>query len=199
MVRVGRMTTRVTCGILATLAVLGTVVAGDRMIHPEQAIPLFLKIITYDDGFRPDSLKGISVCLVYEESKADSYEQYEQSVAFFDKHPELKINGLPVKFRGVPYAQFDSLMVTRQKGQYLVLIITNLDDAKVRTIGQKTGYGGVHSFTFNPDHIPLGTAVGVEPADKKTAIVVNLPKSKTEGSRFNAHLLQMCKIYDGNP
>ena len=178
--------------LAATSACPGT----DKPVDPALGIPLFLKIISYDEVLNPKNTDIINVHLVYNRSNAASYEQLLKSEEYFDKNREIHVNEIEVKFIPVNFTFMDSMFAEWDDSVYNVVIFTALERAQIKSVIDKKNSYNFHSFSFDPEHLQLGVAVGVDPTKKSRVITINLGESQREGSRFSAHLLKLCEIYN---
>jgi len=185
-----------TCTLLLAVGWMSYVQAGDGAPAPDQVLMLFLKVITYDQSFKFDDTKTVTVYLPYERSDASSYEQFRAAQKFFDKNKELTVEGARVRFVAFAVNEVDSVLSRPEASDYGILLVTNLSDETVRRLLNSGGGTGLRSFSLDPALIPLGIAVSARAGEKKNAIVVNLAEAQREGSHFGAPLLKMCEIYE---
>lgn len=82
------------------------------------------------------------------------------------------------------------------KSDYNIMIRTSLGSHQIRGILDRRGDLGVCTFAFDPDQVVQGMAGSARPKERKNTVLVNLAKAQYEGSRFGAHLLKKCKIYE---
>lgn len=167
-------------------------------VAPALAIPLFLKIITYDESFQPEQLDGIQLLLLYDRSDAHSYSQFVEAQEFFEKNKALKVNDLDIHFQPVQFPDLAEAAANLSPSKYSILITTHLQKSKLLAVAKARENRQLHSFSFDPESVTMGISVSVRPREKRNAILVNLKQAKAEGSRFGARLLRMCEIYEGS-
>lgn len=182
---------------ICSFALLGLMSSGNAAVDIKTEIPLFLKIITYDDNFNPDGIDKINIFVVYEQKHAASYKQFIVIKKFFENNSKLKIKNVPVKFYSVSFDKIDATFKTVLNSGYNVLFTTDFDNDKIKELVIIKNRYKLRTFSFNPEHIQLGLAVSVR-AYKKNPIIVNIEQAQFEGSNFSAHLLKMCEIYKKN-
>jgi len=170
---------------------------GDVVVDPGLSIPLFLKIITYDENFDAKTIETVRIYTVYDQKTARSYEQLTKTEEFFKKNQDLTVEGVRVQLYSLTLDRIDSILENTSKAEYRMLIVTEIGREKARILAEKTKAVDVRSFALDPSYIPLGLAVTVRTGRTSNAILVNLEASRQEGSRFGAHLLKMCEIYAG--
>jgi hypothetical protein len=173
--------------------------AGEKIVDPDLAIPVYLKIITYDNSFDAKKLKTIQVFLLYDQSNAKSYSQMLDVDEYFRTNRDLQVSGVDVEFHPLQYDKLDSACRKVLPTDYAILIVSDFDGEKIKRAIPRARDCGLRTFTLDPDLVALGFAVSVKPDKKKNAIVINLEQARREGSQFGAHLLKMCEIYEGTP
>ncbi len=170
--------------------------ATDSGIKVSAAIPLFLKIITYDANFKPDSIESIRIHVVYDPSLPESMKQMQQSRDYFKGNSGLKVSGLEVEYHLIKTSQIDNTFESQDTKCYDLLIVTHIGDDGIGRLVKKVRGKGIHTFAFDPEHVPFGLTVGIRDHQTKNPILVNLDQAKAENSQFTAHLLKMCEIYE---
>lgn len=180
--------------LLILLLAVGAMGRQDDTIDPNLGIPLFLKIVTYDENFDPDAFEAVNVFIVYDRSRVHSYEQYRLAEAFFQKNPDLMINGVAVRWEAVTYDQITSTLNSMDDSQYHMLVVTDIGEERIAPLSKETKVHQVRSFALDPNYVAVGMSVGIKVRKKGQLIVVNLESSRQEGSKFSAHLLKLCEI-----
>lgn len=183
--------------LLILLLAVGVIGKHDATIDPNLGIPLFLKIITYDENFDPKAFEAVNICIVYDRGRVHSYEQYRQAEAFFKENSGLKVNGIAVRHFAVTYDEIASTLEAMDSLQYHLLLVTDIGDDRIAPLSKKTQANHVRSFSLDPAYVPSGLSVSVKVKKKGQLIVVNLESSRLEGSNFSAHLLKLCEIVGG--
>lgn len=174
----------------------GSVLTADhKLVDPAKGIPLFLKIIAYDNNFNADAIESINIYFVYDKELINSYQQLTLAKEYFRSNKKIKVADIDVVFKPVPYGKLNSSMNNLSDSSYNILIVTELEENQLNLIKKKSADSNIRSFSFNPEHVELGYSVSIKLRDKKTKIVINLGSSKREGSEFSAHLLKICDIY----
>ena len=169
--------------------------AESGAVEPQVGIPLFLKIITYDENFGQALAQPVRLFVVYEKSVAQSYEQHLRVEEFFKTSDRLLVGGKDVRYQPVVLEALDSMLQYLSPTEYNVLLVTSIGKSRVRLLAGKIRGRGLRSFAFDSDYVPLGLAVGVRVEPRQPVIMINLDSSRKEGSRFSAHLLKMCEVY----
>jgi len=184
---------------ILTLIIITAGILGDQngLIEPELGIPLFLKIITYDENFEPDNINAVKIWIVYDHALEQSYEQLRGIKKYFKANPGLTVCGVTVEYYAVTYDSIAAAWQTLDTSQYHLMIATCIGNDKAVYLASLAQTYHVRSFTLNPDYVPLGLSIGVKIKSVGQLILVNLDSSRREGSRFSAHLLKLCEIVKG--
>lgn len=180
--------------LIVWVMVSGSAMAGDQVVDPKIGLPLFLKIITYDDNFRHDDLKAVRVHVVYDKRLAQSFAQFREIETYCREKTDVLVQGLPLELVPLPVTMLDSALKHISPEYYNLLLVTSVGDHSARELLRSTQERGLRSFALDPEYVALGLAVGVRPNKNKPSIVVNLESSRKEGSKFSAHLLKLCEI-----
>lgn len=182
--------------IVVLTLLVGGLVQAEHSLEPRLALPLFLKIITYDENFEPSKTGVVKIHLLYNKSDGSSYEMMIKTKEFFKKNKGLTVDKVPIELHAIDYKQSDSFWIDIEEDNYNVVIVAGISDKAVRQLTSEIMRKNIRTFSYDPDLIPEGIAVGIKMKQEKPAIFVNLNVSRAEGSRFSAHLLKMCQIYD---
>ncbi|MFH1893496.1 MAG: hypothetical protein ABIK83_12545 [Candidatus Zixiibacteriota bacterium] len=189
------MQTKIAC-FLGILLITGAAPAfGDNgTVDPGLEIQLFLKVITYDQNFLPESLGAVRLYIVYDRSVPESYEQLLRVDNFLRESPGMSVSGVAVKHESLPIKQFNSAVSRMSSREYNILLVTAVDRREIESLALEAQAAGMRSFSILPEYVNLGLAVGVRVGKKRNSIIVNLESSRREGSNFSAHLLKMCEV-----
>ncbi|MFH2057013.1 MAG: YfiR/HmsC family protein [bacterium] len=171
--------------------------AGNAEVDPANYIPLFLKIVTYDEQFGAGELPRLKIGILYDKSDPESYRQYLAVERYFEETKDLSLAEKTVAHEAVAIASLDAYIGGLSTLDYNILIVTNLRREQVKKVVVKTQMTGILSFSLVPEHVALGVSVAVDPQRKGKTILVNLESSRREGARFSAHLLRLCEIVGG--
>ncbi|MEW5796137.1 MAG: hypothetical protein AB1772_07225 [Candidatus Zixiibacteriota bacterium] len=166
-------------------------------LDPAQAIPLFLKIVSYDQSFQGGPDRTVTVYLPYDRREAPSYEQYRVAQRYFEKNADLTVLGSRIRFQPVCCDSLRTIVDQLSPDDYNIMMLTSLNEEQTRLLADLKSGTRIRTFAFDAVQIPFGVAVSVRPDEKKNAIIVNLAAAQSEGSRFGAQLLRLCEIWEG--
>lgn len=170
-------------------------VRAEHAADPQVVIPLFLKILTYDDNFRQDELRAINLIVVYDRDVVQSYREFSQINEYLKDHPNLVVSGVILTHVAMSLESFDTLSPPDDPDDYNILLVTSVGRDKIKHLSERTRKYKMRSFSLQPDYVQRGLAVGVDPQRKSKTILVNREAALQEGSKFSAHLLKMCEIF----
>lgn len=168
---------------------------SDDAVSPEMAIPLFLKIITYDQSFNEDSIEAIIVYMVYAKSATKSYEQMLASRDYFKSKKALEVRGVPVYLKAVSADQFKDSLDSADENEFRLAIFTNIEPADLQKSLQTSRATGIPSFAFDPSLLDQGVSVSVLVYKNKARILVNLESAQLERVQYSAHLLKVSELH----
>jgi hypothetical protein len=181
----------------AVLCLLGAAKSRGADIEPRLAIPLFLKIVSYDHSFvtptKPDTLR---MFFLYDFSDTKSYQQYQDTQEYVRSAGDLTVSGVPVKLLGIQTGDADSIITSTPDSLYSILVCGTGRGAAFRELSSRLEKRNCHSFAMNPEDMAVGLSVSIDANDRKTIVLVNLNTAKAEGSRFSSQLLSLCRIVD---
>lgn len=181
--------TRLSCAIL-----LGALLTVYSYGQTALLTPVILKIVTYDETFQNKNPLRVNVVVVYDESDANSKTQFISVEEYFENNPRMTIKDSKVVMIESTVDNLDNVLATLSGEEYTILLLTEMSKSKVKSVINSKGDLEIHSFSFAPEDIHRGIAVSIDPSQKRQSIIVNLPTSIAEGSRFDTRLLRMCKV-----
>ena len=166
-------------------------------VEPKLAIPLFLKIITYDESFSAQKPRDtLRMYFLYDFADSKSYQQFQEAQEYVQKAGMLMVSGVPVKLIGLQKPGADSALELVPDGAYAIVICGAGRGSDFKELAPQLRAKSVRSFAMDREDLASGVAVSVGVKDQKTGIVVSLRAAKAEGSRFSSRLLSMCTIVD---
>jgi len=181
--------------LLALLLLLPLPAAAQVMtLDAERQVLLLMKILTYDRQFEKKSGDAVVVGIIYVNSIAESHAALESIAQSFLKAKGKVVKKLPLKYEIIEFTTAaDVEKAVKAKHVNVLYVTPGLDKylpelVKLAQANQLTSTTGVTSY------VDKGIAVGVGFDRNKPQIVINLPASKSEGSEFDASLLQIADI-----
>jgi hypothetical protein len=185
--------------LLPLLLLLPATLAAQSMtLDAERQVLLLMKILTYDRQFEKKSGDAVVVGIIYMGSIPESHTALESVAQSFLKSKGKVVKKLPLKYEVIEFTTVAEVEKAIKAKKVNVLYITpglekQLPDLiKLAQTNQLTSTTGVTAY------VDKGIAVGVGFERNKPQIVINLPASKSEGSEFDASLLQIAEIKGRN-
>jgi hypothetical protein len=173
----------------------GPGIAQTMSLPAESQIPLLLKVLTYDRRFEAKAGTEVVVGIVYMAGDPDSLRAAEEVGTIFYKFAGKTVKKLPVKYVMVEYTRAPEVERLLKAKGIKVLYVTPGNSKNLEDLVKMSQANGLTSATGVPDYVKKGIAVGVGlRADRKPQIYINLPSSKSEGSEFDASLLQIAEV-----
>ena len=185
-----------TTSLILTLACPIALMGGDNYIRPDVGLPLFLKIITYDESFASGIYDKITIYVLYDRSISESYQHYLEVEEYFRIHSDINVDGVPVQMRGIQIKSLETIKTGISSEEYNLLLVTVINKQQIKTVTDFARSARMHSYSLNAEHVPLGITIGVKPDTHSGAIMVNLMSSRLEGSKYSARLLKMCEVIE---
>jgi len=184
-------------GVLLFVTALTAVGGGKVTVKFDLALPLFLKVASYDDSFQGGKqFDSVKVYVLYDPAQAVSCRQTQEAEKYFRENSQLKVLGTPCGYQALPLADADSVLNSVGQRNYSILVVTSLAYEKVKPLLQAIERMKVRTFAIDSEQVKEGLAVGLKVDDKATTIIVNMEAAKLEGSKFSAHLLKICELYN---
>jgi hypothetical protein len=183
--------------ILVLLLVLPLPSVAQSMSQPAVLqIPVLLKVLTYDRHFETKSAQQVMVGIVYVDSR-ESRAALEDVAATLKSFAGKTVKTRPVNYVVLEYTSPADLEKAIKAKNVNVLYITPGNDKNLADVLKISQANSITTLTGVPEYVKRspGIAVGVGlRADKKPQIYINLPSSKSEGSEFDASLLQIADV-----
>src|SRR5262245_11659811 len=182
--------------ILAVLLVLTSLPArAQSMALPaELQVPLILKILTYDRQFEAKAKKEVAIGIVFDPADAASGKAAEQVSDTLYKFSGKTVKKLPLKYYLVEFTNETELEATVKKRGINVLYLCPGITKSLQSVIKISQAQSITTATGVPDYVRRGVAVGIGVFQDKPQILINLPSSKSEGSEFDASLLQIATV-----
>ncbi|PKK83224.1 MAG: hypothetical protein CVT49_09460 [candidate division Zixibacteria bacterium HGW-Zixibacteria-1] len=164
-------------------------------VPPKLALPLFLKIITYDQCFNRDSISKIVVYIVSDKSVSESFEQAAELQDFIHSTGPLKVHDIPVRPVFVSIPELKDSLKNDSKDQYRITVLTNLKRQETREVVEACRSNHVSTFALDPALLVDGVSVSVISDRDGAHILIDISSSRMEQTQYSAHLLKICKVY----
>jgi hypothetical protein len=161
-------------------------------------VPVILKVLTYDRHFESKAGAAVVVGIVYVAGDQASRNAAEDVGTTFFGFKGKTVKKVPVTYAMVEYKGPADLERAIKAQKLNVLYITPGNDKNLTDILKISQAMGVTTVTGTPEYVKKtpGVSIGVGfRQDNKPQIHINLPSSKSEGSEFDASLLQIADVH----
>jgi ABC-type sugar transport system substrate-binding protein len=179
--------------ILALVLLLPLPLAA-QSVDADKQVQIILKVLTYDRQFEAKAKSKLKVGIVYVASDPASVTAANDIGTTLDKYRDKTVKKVPISFEMIPFTTAaDVEKLIKAKG-VSVLYIAPVSAKNLDEITRISQANKITTTTGNRDYVQKGVAVGVGFDKNKPQIYINLPSSKSEGSEFDASLLQIADV-----
>jgi hypothetical protein len=168
--------------------------AESMALPAELQVPLILKILTYDRQFEAKAKTEVAIGIVFDPADGPSAKSAEQISDTLFKFTGKTVKKLPLKYYLVEFTSGPDLEATVKKRGINVLYLCPGIAKSLQSVLKISQSQSITTATGVPDYVRRGVAVGIGVFQDKPQILINLPSSKSEGSEFDASLLQIATV-----
>jgi uncharacterized protein DUF4154 len=166
-------------------------VAQTMTVEADRQVQILMKVLTYDRQFEAKAGPMLTIGIVYVAADPDSVKAADQIGTTLKGYSDKPIKKIPFTFKMIEYTTpaaveqkvkaegIDLLYVAPGNTKNLVDLIRISQQHKITTA------------TGVLDYVGKGVAIGVGIERDKPRIHINVASSKSEGSEFDASLLQI--------
>ena len=172
--------------------------ADEAAAHARARTLLMLRILAYDHGLKQRAGDRLTVLVAHHASDAGSLRRRDEIVESFNGLEKIKVAGLPVAVATVAVGEPSLLAATvRATRPAAIIVCPGLGDqiAVLRSLARS---GTMLSFAPSAAELKKGLSVAIVADDDRDRIAINLAASRAEGVKFDAVLLEMATIVDGD-
>jgi hypothetical protein len=179
---------------LVLLALLRPVVAAaaePMPLTPDLQVPLILKVLTYDRHFESKAGRELIIGVVYEQGDPESLKAASTIIATLLRFSGKTVKRLPIRYQLVAMDQMARLVPSMGIS---VLYVAPGNARNLPALTRFSQANHVTTVTGVPSYVRQGVAVGIDVAQDRPQILINLSSSKAEGSEFDASLLRIASV-----
>lgn len=182
----------VTSLVLVALLRPGSAAAAEAMpLTPDLQVPLILKVLTYDRHFESKAGRELIIGVVYEQGDPESLKSASTIIATLLRFSGKTVKRLPIRYQLVPMDQMARLVPSMGIS---VLYVAPGNARNLPALTRFSQANHVTTVTGVPGYVRQGVAVGIDVAQERAQILINLSSSKAEGSEFDASLLRIAIV-----
>jgi uncharacterized protein (UPF0216 family) len=165
-------------------------------VEADVQVKILLKVLTYDRQFESKAAPLLKIGIVYVESDATSVKAADDIGTTLNKYKDKPIKKIPFSYVMVKYTTSGEVeQKLKAEGINLLYVAPgntkNLADlVRISQAHKVTTMTGIREYVVRDKGLALGVAFERD----KPRIYINLPSSKSEGSEFDASLLQIAEV-----
>lgn len=159
---------------------------------PKVAVPIILKVLTYDKQFDSRG-KGDFVVLVVSESGQSA--SRAQVLEVLKSLPVTSIRNRPLKFIAAEFADQGGLAAdAAQLGAHALLAVPGLSPGGVGAIAAVAKSRQLYSLALDVAMVEKALALGVGSASGRPQIVINESAARAVGAQFETSVLKLARV-----
>lgn len=180
--------------LLALTGVLGVMAAAqaaDKVPASRRAM-IFGRMLAYDGNLKTRAGDSVVLAIVHKPGDGTSEADATEMFAAFKALEQVKLADLPFRVVRVPFGGGLEAKIgeTGADALYVCAGLTgDLDNLKGVSHRKK-----VLTLSSDPTAVQAGLSVAVYAKDDKSAILLNLPASKSEGAAFGGDVLRLAEV-----
>jgi hypothetical protein len=178
-------------GLLVLLHPRPAAAAEPMPLSADLQVPLILKVLTYDRHFEAKAGRELFVGVVYDQADPDSLKAASSIFETLLRFSGKTIKRLPIRQQLVPVANLTRIVPAMGIS---VLYVAPGNARNLAALTRFSQENHVTTVTGVPDYVRQGVALGIDVAQDRPQILINLASSKAEGSEFDASLLRISTI-----
>jgi hypothetical protein len=163
-------------------------------VDADRQVMILLKVLTYDRQFESKAGALVKIGIVYVESDAASVKAANEIGTTLDKYKDKPIKKVPFSFVMVKYTTAAEVEAEIKSKKINLLYVAPGNTKNLADLVRISQAYKLTTMTGIKEYRDKGLAVGVAIEREKPRIYINLPASKSEGSEFDASLLQIADV-----
>ncbi|MBI3184243.1 MAG: DUF4154 domain-containing protein [Myxococcales bacterium] len=174
------------------LALLSLPAFGQDAPDPKIAMPILLKVLTYDVNFEARG-RGEFVVLVASENGQQA--EREKLLGVLTGLSVATIKNRPLKFVGTEFRDEGSLQseIDRHKAS-AVLAVPGLSEKALNAVSEVSQDNQIYTLSLDRSMVEKALAVGVTQAGGRPQILINEKASRAVGAKFESAVLKLAKV-----
>lgn len=166
-------------------------VAQTMTVDPEKQVYILLKVLTYDRQFEAKAGPELKIGIVVVESDPASVKMADEIGTMLKKYGDKPVKKIPFSYSMVKYTTATEVEAKVKADGINLLYVAPGNTKNLRDLTRISQQLKVTTTTGVPEYVEKGLAIGVGIEQGKTRIHINLASCKSEGSEFDASLLQI--------
>jgi hypothetical protein len=170
-------------------------VAQTMTVDPEDQVKILLKVLTYDRQFEAKAAPRLKIGIVYVSSDPASVKMADDIGTMLKKYGDKPVKKIPFTYIMVEYTTPAAVEAKVKADGINLLYIAPGNTKNLRDLTRISQQLKVTTTTGVPEYVEKGLAIGVGIERDKTRIHINRASCKSEGSEFDASLLQIAILH----
>ena len=166
-------------------------VAQTMTVDADRQVQILLKVLTYDRQFEAKAGQKLKIGIVYVAADPESVKAADEIGTTLKAYGDKPIKRIPFSFVMIKYTT-PAAVEQEIKSEGIGLLY--IAPGNTKNVGDLIRISQQHKITTATgvlDYVAKGIAIGVGIERDKPRIHINLASSKSEGSEFDASLLQI--------
>ncbi|HEX6277181.1 MAG TPA: YfiR family protein [Polyangiaceae bacterium] len=181
-------------GICLVVAGFSSIAAAESPTAPASVqAQIITRILPFERSFAARSGGSVVIVIVERSKDADSASASIQLAKALDDIGS--VGGRALRVQTVPYASAASLVAESKKRGALVVYVTPGLAGEVPAIASAFVESGVLTVAAVESYVSRGAVLGVEVADGKPRMSINLSQAKKQKLDFPSAVLKLARIY----
>jgi hypothetical protein len=181
--------------LVAALALAAAARAEGEAVEPEVALPILLRVLTYDRGFKA---RGEGDFLVLLPADAANISRRDKVLAVARGMKLTSIQNRPLRYQALDFTSADALgQAIGGQTASAVLLIPGLPTAAVEQA--KRAANGIHAYVLSLDTAVVeqkNAMVGVSIHDGHPQIVLNVDGARAANANFDNAVLKVARLVE---
>lgn len=180
-------------GALLALLALGWVpAAAQEPGEVKAAVPVLLKVLTYDVNF---DARGVGEFVVLVAAEPGQAAQRDALVATLRSVEVAKVKARPVKYVGVEFKDEASLQAEIDRTRASALLPTpGMSDKSLNHLWEVTQDNQLYAVALTSAMVEKALPVGVVMTNGKPQIIINVKAAKSVGANFELSVLKLARV-----
>jgi hypothetical protein len=181
-------------GVCLVVAGFSSIAAAESPSAPASVqAQIITRLLPFERGFAARSGNSVAIVIAERAKDADSASAAIQLAKALDDIGS--VGGKPLRVQTVVYANAATLLAETKKRGALVVYVTPGLSGEVPAIAAAFVESGVLTVAAVESYVPRGVVLGVEVADGKPRMSINLRLARKQKLDFPSAVLKLARIY----
>lgn len=178
--------------LLALVALASASAAAQEPGEIKAAVPVLLKVLTYDVNF---DARGVGEFVVLVAAEPGQAGQRDALVATLKSVEVAKVKARPVKYVGVEFKDEASLQAEIDRTRAAAVLPTpGMSDKSLGHLWEVTQDNQLYAVALTSAMVEKALPVGVVMTNGKPQIIINVKAAKSVGANFELSVLKLARV-----